>query len=153
VSTPIVRASDADRERTATHLQQASADGRLTIEELSERLDRTYAARDTQELAELTSDLPPPPPAPRTHRDAIHHLRVAAAQSATPFIICTFIWLAAGARGQFWPIWVAFPLVLRMLAALRSYGNDRDHDHHGRDRHRDRRGPGGPPGLPPPPSL
>lgn len=148
MSTPSVRASDADREETAKRLQQASADGRLTVEELSERLDRTYAARDTQELAELTRDLPPPPPPPCTRRDATRHLRVAALQSATPFVVCVLIWLFSGANGQFWPMWVAIPLVLRMLAALRAYEESRDPQlPHGRERDR-RRDRGG---LPPPP--
>ena len=35
---PAVRASDADRERVAVALQAASAEGRLTMPELEERL-------------------------------------------------------------------------------------------------------------------
>lgn len=138
MTTPSVRASDSDREATANRLQDAYAAGRLTAEEHSERLDRAYAARDTHELAELTSDLPAPPPAPLRRRDKVQRLQVAAAQSATPFLICTFIWLASGAHGQFWPIWVGFPVVLRMLAALRAYGMS-DEEREGRsERHRER---------------
>lgn len=36
---PSVRASDADRERIATGLRDHAAEGRLTPEELEERLD------------------------------------------------------------------------------------------------------------------
>jgi hypothetical protein len=36
---PELRASDADRERTAETLRRAAAIGRLTMEELDERLD------------------------------------------------------------------------------------------------------------------
>ena len=37
-SLPELRASDADREHTAERLRQAAGEGRLTIEELEERL-------------------------------------------------------------------------------------------------------------------
>lgn len=52
-----LRASDADRERTVDLLREAAADGRLTLEEHHERVDRAYAARTLGELAELTVDL------------------------------------------------------------------------------------------------
>ena len=45
-----LRASDAERERTATLLREHSAAGRLTPEELDERLDAAYAARTVGEL-------------------------------------------------------------------------------------------------------
>jgi hypothetical protein len=54
---PALRASDVDRERTADGLRQAAADGRLTMEELDERLTSAYAARTRDELAELTADV------------------------------------------------------------------------------------------------
>lgn len=55
-----LRASDADRERTVELLRDAAADGRLTLEEHSERTDRAYAARTLGELTELTTDLVEP---------------------------------------------------------------------------------------------
>lgn len=54
-----LRASDADRERIAQVLQDAHADGRLTMEELEERLGVLYSARTLGELAQLTTDLLP----------------------------------------------------------------------------------------------
>lgn len=54
-----LRASDADRERVAAVLGEALADGRLTIEEHSERTSRAYAARTLGELTGLTGDLSP----------------------------------------------------------------------------------------------
>ncbi|MBB6400129.1 hypothetical protein BKA00_007043 [Actinomadura coerulea] len=54
-----LRASDADRERVAAVLGEALADGRLTIEEHSERTSRVYAARTLGELTGLTGDLSP----------------------------------------------------------------------------------------------
>lgn len=54
---PAIRASDADRERTATLLQAALADGRLTVDEFGERSASAYAATTRDELAVLTRDL------------------------------------------------------------------------------------------------
>ncbi|GAA3577696.1 DUF1707 domain-containing protein [Nonomuraea rosea] len=54
-----LRASDADRERIAQVLQDAHADGRLSFDELEERLGTLYAARTLGELAGLTADLLP----------------------------------------------------------------------------------------------
>ncbi|HTB56138.1 MAG TPA: DUF1707 domain-containing protein, partial [Trebonia sp.] len=45
-----LRASDADRERVAEVIRQAAGDGRLTMEELDERLDAVYAAKTYAEL-------------------------------------------------------------------------------------------------------
>jgi Domain of unknown function (DUF1707) len=55
---PGLRASDADRDRTAAQLGGALAVGRLTSTEYAERLDAVYAARTMSELAPLTRDLP-----------------------------------------------------------------------------------------------
>lgn len=52
------RASDADRDRTADILREALAEGRLTAEEHSERIDGVYAARTLGELEPLVRDLP-----------------------------------------------------------------------------------------------
>lgn len=57
-SAPVIRASDADRDAAAVRLNEAAGDGRLTLQEFSERLDRAYAARTRGELAPLTADLP-----------------------------------------------------------------------------------------------
>jgi len=53
-------ASDADREVICTRLQEGHAHGRLTLEELSQRLDTALAARTRGELIGLIRDLPPP---------------------------------------------------------------------------------------------
>ena len=53
-----LRASDADRERVAEVLRQAAGEGRLTLEELDQRLDAVYAAKTYAELDPVTHDLP-----------------------------------------------------------------------------------------------
>jgi hypothetical protein len=55
---PAIRASDGDREAAAARLNEAVGDGRLTLQEFSERLDRAYAAVTRSELALLIADLP-----------------------------------------------------------------------------------------------
>jgi hypothetical protein len=53
-----VRASDADRDQTVEALATASAEGRLTLEEYSQRSQAALAARTLGDLAVLTADLP-----------------------------------------------------------------------------------------------
>lgn len=65
-----LRASDSDREAVAERLREAAGDGRLDLEELQERLDRTFTAKTYGDLAPITADLPggrmhaPPPQQP-----------------------------------------------------------------------------------------
>ncbi|MEA2267852.1 MAG: hypothetical protein QOC64_462 [Solirubrobacteraceae bacterium] len=73
-----MRASDAEREAVVERLRTAAEEGRLTVEELAERIDGAYAATTRAELEPLTADLPAAPasgvgaptpagaPAPRT---------------------------------------------------------------------------------------
>ncbi|MFB4314472.1 DUF1707 domain-containing protein [Actinomadura sp. 21ATH] len=55
-----MRASDADRDQVAHVLREAAGEGRLTLEELDERLSAVYAAKTYAQLAPLTRDLPAP---------------------------------------------------------------------------------------------
>ena len=55
---PELRASHADRDRVAELLRVAAGDGRLTMDELDERLDRALTARTGSELELLVGDLP-----------------------------------------------------------------------------------------------
>jgi uncharacterized protein DUF1707 len=55
-----LRASDADRERVVAVLAEAVADGRLTLDEHAERVQRAYQGRTLGELARLTEDLVAP---------------------------------------------------------------------------------------------
>jgi len=54
-----LRASHADRDQVAELLRVAAGDGRLSPEELDDRLERALTARTYAELAVLTADLPP----------------------------------------------------------------------------------------------
>jgi hypothetical protein len=53
-----LRASDAERERVAGLLRDAAAEGRITLEELSERLELAWSARTQPEIDTVVEDLP-----------------------------------------------------------------------------------------------
>ena len=53
-----VRISDFDRERAIERLHQALAEGRITVEELEERVAAVYAARYAAELRSPLAELP-----------------------------------------------------------------------------------------------
>ena len=55
-----LRVSDRERDEVVRTLRNAAADGRLTLEEFSERVESTYASRTRGELERVTSDLPAP---------------------------------------------------------------------------------------------
>jgi hypothetical protein len=56
-----LRASHADRDQVVELLRVAAGDGRLSAEELDDRLERALTARTYAELAALTADLPAAP--------------------------------------------------------------------------------------------
>ena len=53
-----MRVSDAEREAAATELREHYAAGRLTLEELNERVDKTFAAKTRADLNAVMTDLP-----------------------------------------------------------------------------------------------
>ncbi len=55
--TPELRASDADREQAAELLRRAAGEGRLTVDELDERLAEAFAARTRTDLERLVADV------------------------------------------------------------------------------------------------
>jgi hypothetical protein len=59
-----IRAADEDRERVATALRTHCEAGRLTIDELEERLAAAYAAKTLGDLDPLMADLPALPTRP-----------------------------------------------------------------------------------------
>jgi len=116
---PALRASDAERERTATTLREHTAAGRLTPEELSDRLDAAYEARTVGELDALVADLPTasapaPKPAKRPEHDRLLHIVGLAVLASA---ICVVVWLATGADSPFWPKWVLLACGIRVAVA------------------------------------
>ena len=126
-----VRVSDQDRERAAAEIREHFAAGRLTDEELSDRLSAVYRARTQEELAALRADLPKLPPSPAQQRAELvkrratlqRHLLQQAGGSVGLFLLCTVIWLTSGSHGQFWPMWVALVAVIALVRnTWRLYG-------------------------------
>jgi Domain of unknown function (DUF1707)/Cell wall-active antibiotics response 4TMS YvqF len=75
VSPKDLRASDTDRENVVRLLRDAHTDGRLTLDEHTERVGRAYAARTLGELGALTADLSPAEQQPiRLDAGALHAL-------------------------------------------------------------------------------
>jgi Domain of unknown function (DUF1707) len=119
----VLRASDSERERTATLLRDHAAAGRLTPEELDERLDGAYGARTVGDLERLAHDLPPAsPPArrgraldrPGARERALHAIGLVVLVN----LACNAIWLASGTDGDWWPKWVLLVSAIRLAFQL-----------------------------------
>jgi hypothetical protein len=104
-----LRASDADRDRVAIELRDHAAAGRLSPDEFDQRLEVALSARTNADLAAVLDDLPPATvPAVRSPERELARRRLAhrAGGAAILLVACVAIWVANGAHGQFWPIWV-----------------------------------------------
>jgi hypothetical protein len=147
-----VRASDEDREALISELNEHAVAGRISTEELEERLQLAYAARTLGDLDALREDLPLTPQALALfHRQRRNQLTRRVAQETGGlggvFLVCTIIWAASGAHGQFWPVWVLIPFALSLVRngwALFGPAPDldaveRDLDHRRRERLEHRR--------------
>ncbi|UJW31937.1 DUF1707 domain-containing protein [Saccharothrix sp. AJ9571] len=55
-----IRASDAERDEVIARLGQACGEGRLTVDELSLRIEEVCAAREQGQLEQVLADLPAP---------------------------------------------------------------------------------------------
>src|SRR5438105_12333082 len=96
---PELRASDEQRERAAQEIREHFAAGRLTDEELSDRIQAVYDARTDGELKSLLADLPKLPASRAEQQAEIaqrrRHLQRRLLQEAGggsgAFLICTTI--------------------------------------------------------------
>ncbi len=59
-----IRISDADREHVTARLREHFAEGRLTSEELDERISAALSAKTAGDLRRIMADLPDPAPVP-----------------------------------------------------------------------------------------
>jgi Domain of unknown function (DUF1707) len=129
-----MRASDHDRQQAVDVLRAGLEDGRLTMEEYTERMGRAYQAVTYADLAPRSADLPaagPPAPEPRAAQPAVTGPRDAFAGLPTPLRVLWAIWLSVvllnvvvwalvcvtTARLIYpWPLWVAGPYGAVLLA-------------------------------------
>jgi hypothetical protein len=125
------RASDEQRDEAAQLLREHFAAGRLSQEELDERVQQAYAAKTEQQLQELLRDLPGLPATPKQQKAELvarrsqlqRRLIQEMGGGLALFVVCVVVWLASGAQGQFWPIWVALVVLIPLLRnGWRLYG-------------------------------
>jgi Domain of unknown function (DUF1707) len=135
----LMRASDDDRQQVVDRLRAALEEGRLRMEEFTERVGLAYRAVTYGDLAKLHADLPAAdpeaeprpapaaaasPPAAATNRSAFADLpgplKVLWTIWAVAVSINVVVWaLVAGTTGHFiypWPLWVAGPYGAALLA-------------------------------------
>lgn len=112
-------ASDAEREQVAERLRGAAGEGRLTTDELSERLGRAYASRTHGELEQVLAGLPSVPARVRPRRTPQERLTRLAVWFIPPNVICISVWAVSGAHGDFWPKWVLLATGIRLLLGAR----------------------------------
>jgi DUF1707 SHOCT-like domain len=115
-----LRIADADREQMVSELHEHAVAGRLTSDELEERVGSAYQARTRADLERLRADLPVSSTSAKlalSKRKA--HLRRRLLQEAGGSVgvsaICVGIWLASGPGGGFWPGWVIGLTLLPVL--------------------------------------
>ncbi|MBO0875952.1 MAG: DUF1707 domain-containing protein [Pseudonocardia sp.] len=125
--TRAVRASDAEREETASAIRHAAAEGRLTMEELDERLASVYEARMRHELEPLVADLPAPPapkPAPVRYPLTPGDQLALGVHLVLVLVLVVAVltrWLASG-MVFFWPIFPIFWAVVTLAVHARLRG-------------------------------
>jgi Domain of unknown function (DUF1707) len=116
-----LRASDEDREQLVSQLHEHAVAGRLSTDELEDRLGAAYAAKTTGELQALRDDLPATARDVALTRDRrrsqlTRRLIQETGGSAALFVLCTAIWLVSDShRGQFWPVWVLIVVLLSLV--------------------------------------
>lgn len=111
----ILRASDADRDAVIERLRHHGAVGRLSVDELTERIEATLEAKTLGQLDDLLRDLPsgpslaamPPPVAPPVPFRAWRSTEVLrnAARLVVLNLVCIGLW-ATGVGHGFWPAWI-----------------------------------------------
>jgi hypothetical protein len=128
-----LRASDADREQIVSFLQQHHTEGRLTVDEFTDRMQRAFNARTFGELEPLTRDLPPLPPAlpePRGPDPATvakqrfyHHLLSYTLVNTFLVSVWALVSVASGHLQFFWPSWTLLGWGLALGShAVRAFG-------------------------------
>ena len=106
-----LRVADDEREQLIDELREHAGEGRLTSEELEERVGEAYKASTRADIDALRADLPVSSTSVKLalvkHKS---HLRRRLAQeaggSAGVSALSVGIWLASGPPNEFWPGWV-----------------------------------------------
>lgn len=125
-----LRASDTDREHVAAALREHTAEGRLNLDEMLERIDAVFSARTLGDLERLVADLPATSAGVRPSRTARPAWdsrcwgrgRAPWTTYGVVAVLSVAIWLAtslaAGGLAYFWPVWVIGPWGLSLLVKV-----------------------------------
>lgn len=123
-----LRVADADREHLVEELRDHALAGRLTSEELEQRVGAAYEATTRADLDALRADLPV---SSRSVALALRkrkgRLRRRLAQESGGSLgvsaLAVGVWVAVGAHGAFWPAWVIGATLLPVVRdAWRLFG-------------------------------
>jgi hypothetical protein len=129
-----MRVADADREQLIDELREHAGAGRLTAEELEQRIGEAYMALTRADLDALRSDLPVSSTSVKlalTKRKGQLRRRLLqeAGGSLGVSALSVGIWLASGPSGSFWPGWVIGITLLPVVRdAWRLFGPASDLD-------------------------
>ena len=129
-----LRVADADREQVVEELREHAVAGRITSEELEERIGGAYVASTRADLDALRADLPVSSTSVKlalVKRKAQLRRRLLqeAGGSFGVSALSVGIWLASGPSGSFWPGWVIAVTLLPVVRdAWRLFGPASDLD-------------------------
>jgi len=127
------RAGDHDRQKTASRLGQALAQGYLEMDEYEQRVQQAFQTQTTGELRQLLADLP----VDRIRRADPHRraARLAAVRRGvrihlggylTMAVVVLAVWAAAAATTSatyFWPIWPILGGAIGLASHAKAVGN------------------------------
>ncbi len=114
-----------------TEIREHFAAGRLTRTSSTSASRRPMPRAPSQISTPCASDLPALPPSPAEARAELtarrsqlqRQLLQQTGGALGVFVLCCVIWLASGATGSFWPVWVAiFPVLALLQNGWRLYG-------------------------------
>ncbi|HSZ12767.1 MAG TPA: DUF1707 domain-containing protein [Solirubrobacteraceae bacterium] len=129
-----LRVADADREQLVEELREHALAGRLSSEEMEERIGSAYRATTRADLDALRADLPVSSTsvalALRKRKGQLRRRLVQeSGGSLGVSAICVGVWVAVGAHTPFWPGWVIGVTLLPVVRdawALLGPGSDLD---------------------------
>jgi hypothetical protein len=106
-----LRVADADREQLVEELREHALAGRLSSEEMEERIGSAYRAMTRADLDALRADLPVSTTsvalALRKRKSQLRRRLVQETGGGLGVsALCVGVWLASGPSGSFWPGWV-----------------------------------------------
>jgi hypothetical protein len=125
---PDLRVGDAERDEVAVALHDHFVQGRLTRDELDERLEAALSAKTVGDLRVVTRDLPGPPGRARPHQPAPHppadprHFRGHHRFHPAPLLFVILLIAAITGGSGSWPFFGIVRAVLLVWLVLGVFG-------------------------------